>query len=244
MGAEDDGRIYGTRVRQPDAVDVGFTRVRDEDRFQHDIGRSRQLAGRRHIGIQSSEVQHGRVSWYGRGIAPSLHRHGAPERNTFLRPSRVQIHAPKVGDCCSVGTSYVPAWRARRLTPAMNTRETRDATRRAWQSVVRIPLAGLTSSQRQVMQAYTDATNCFLHYQSRFQRSEILAQSFACLYQNIRPGRRQIPRAGSQCAARLTPCARPLLIRRFSQRVPMKSRFARGRNGHFCFRTTIVCQKE
>jgi hypothetical protein len=70
----------------------------------------------------------------------SLHRHGAPERNAFLRPSRVQIRAPKVGDCCSVGMSYVPARRARRLTPALDTRESRDATRRAWQSVVRIPL--------------------------------------------------------------------------------------------------------
>jgi hypothetical protein len=69
-----------------------------------------------------------------------LHRHGAPERNAFLRPSRVQIRAPKVGDCCSVGMSYVPARRARRLTPALDTRESRDATRRAWQSVVRIPL--------------------------------------------------------------------------------------------------------
>jgi hypothetical protein len=62
MGAEDDRRIYGTRVRQPDVVDVGFARVRDEDRFQHDIGGSRQLAGRRHIRIQSSEVQYSRVS--------------------------------------------------------------------------------------------------------------------------------------------------------------------------------------
>jgi hypothetical protein len=56
MGTEDDRRIYGTRVRQPDVVDVGFARVQDEDRFQHDIGGSRQLAGRRHIGIQSSKV--------------------------------------------------------------------------------------------------------------------------------------------------------------------------------------------
>jgi hypothetical protein len=62
MGVEDDGRIYSTRVQQPDAVDVGFARVQDEDRFQHDIDGSRQLAGQRHIGIQSSEVQHSRVS--------------------------------------------------------------------------------------------------------------------------------------------------------------------------------------
>jgi hypothetical protein len=51
MGAEDDGWIYGTGVWQPDAVDVGFTGVRDEDRFPHNISRPRQLARRRHIRV-------------------------------------------------------------------------------------------------------------------------------------------------------------------------------------------------
>ena len=71
MGAEDDGWIYGTGVRQPDVVDVGFTGVRDEDRFQHNISGLRQLARRRHIKVQSSKVQHGGVSRHGRASIAS-----------------------------------------------------------------------------------------------------------------------------------------------------------------------------
>jgi hypothetical protein len=57
----------------------------------------------------------------------SLHRHGAPERNTFHRSSRMMILALNVQDCCSFGTSSVPARLTLPLIPAMNTRNSRDA---------------------------------------------------------------------------------------------------------------------
>jgi len=71
MGAEDDGWIYGKGVWQPDIVDVGFTGVQDEDRFQHNISGPRQLARQRHIGVQSSKVQHGGVSRHGQASIAS-----------------------------------------------------------------------------------------------------------------------------------------------------------------------------
>jgi hypothetical protein len=56
-----------------------------------------------------------------------LHRYGALERNTFQRSSRMTTRASNVRDCCSFGTSYVPAKLTLRLILAMNTRNSRDA---------------------------------------------------------------------------------------------------------------------
>jgi hypothetical protein len=74
-----------------------------------EIERKREIMG---MLTEGEERLFWSTSALGEGIDAStirvviLHRHGAPERNTLQRSSRMTTRAFNVRDCCSFGTSY------------------------------------------------------------------------------------------------------------------------------------------